>query len=79
MSQKSIYIIVIVCLFLMTTMTTKAQRRNDAIPQPKVLEEMMLQEKKSGRLDDAPYIAYLVDSLGYTMKVDSAQIRLMDK
>ena len=79
MSQKSINIIVIVCLFLMTTMTTKAQRRNDVMPQPKVLAEMMLQEKKSGRLDDAPYIAYLVDSLGYTMKVDSAQMRRMGK
>ncbi len=62
-------------LLLMMTATTKAQRRSEVMPQPKVLAEMMLQEKKSGRLDDAPYIAYLVDSLGYTMKIDSTMMR----
>lgn len=62
-------------LLLMITVTTKAQRRSELMPQPKILAEMMLQEKKSGRLDDAPYIAYLVDSLGYTMKIDSTLMR----
>lgn len=66
-------------LLLMMATTTKAQRRSEVMPQPKVLAEMMLQEKKSGSLDDAPYIAYLVDLLGYTMKVDSAQMRRMGK
>ena len=47
------------------------------MPQPKVLANMMLQEKKAGKIDDTPYIAYLVDSLGYTMSVDSVKMRRM--
>lgn len=71
--------LLLIVLSLMVGVTTNAQRRSDVMPQPKVLANMMLQEKKTGKLDDTPYIAYLVDSLGYTLKIDSVQIRRMGR
>jgi len=71
--------LLLIVLSIMAGVTTNAQRRSDVMPQPKVLANMMLQEKKAGKLDDAPYIAYLVDSLGYTLKVDSAEMRRMGR
>ena len=35
-------------------------------PDPKRLVTMMLEEKKSGKIEDAPYVAYL-DSLGVSL------------
>ena len=56
--------------------TTKVQQWTGLLPTPKVLADMMLQEKKTGKLDNQPYVTYLVDSLGYTMKRDTIR---MDK
>lgn len=35
-------------------------------PRIEILAKMMLDEKKSGKMDDTPYISYLVDTLGFT-------------
>lgn len=79
MRQRFKTIVIIGILLSMYFVGVVAQRRSEVMPQPKVLANMMLQEKKAGKLDDAPYITYFVDSLGYTQKVDSAQIRRMGK
>lgn len=68
--------IIIISFFLMMAVTAKAQRWTELLPTPKVLANMMLQEKKAGKLDIEPYVTYLVDSLGYTMKRDTIR---MDK
>lgn len=74
--RQAIKTIILVCVLLtVESAGVNAQRRNEAMPQPKLLADMMLQEKKDGVIDDAPYIAYLVDSLGYTLKIDSAEMR----
>ena len=36
-------------------------------PRIVILAKMMLDEKKSGKMDDTPYTSYLVDTLGFTM------------
>ena len=78
--MQTLKAIILGCILLtMEPAGVNAQRRSEAMPQPKVLANMMLQEKKAGVLDDAPYIAYLVDSLGYTLKIDSAEMRRYGK
>ena len=67
MIKLTIKTFVIVCCFLVLGQVgAKAQRFQ---PDPKRLVTMMLEEKKSGKIDDAPYVAYL-DSLGFTQTKD---------
>lgn len=76
MTKKQKIEIVIIGVLLMLTVTTKAQHWTDMLPTPKVLADMMLQEKKTGKLDNKPYVTYLVDSLGFITKKDTIR---MDK
>lgn len=74
MTKKQKIEIVFINLFLMMAVTTKAQQWTELLPTPKVLADMMLHEKKAGKLDDKPYVTYFVDSLGYTIKRDTIRM-----
>lgn len=74
--RQTLKTIILGCVLLTACSAgVNAQRKSEAMPQPNVLADMMLKEKKVRVIDDAPYIAYLVDSLGYTLKIDSAEMR----
>ena len=61
-------LLLVVCLVLIAALSAKAQRRADALPQPKMLADMMLTEKKAGQFNDSLYVTYLVDSLHFIQK-----------
>ena len=39
-----------------------------AVPDVTILAKLMIDEKKTNRLNDAPYMAYIVDSLGFALE-----------
>ena len=53
---------------MLAAVSAKAQRRADALPQPNMLADMMLMEKKAGQFFDSLYVTYLVDSLHFMRK-----------
>lgn len=59
-------LVIVCCLLVFGQVRAMAQRFQ---PDPKRLVTMMLEEKKSGKIEDAPYVAYL-DSLGFKQVKD---------
>jgi len=60
-SPKALFVILVICILFSFSTDTMAQR---LLPDPVRLASIMLDEKSTGDVDDAPYLAYL-DSLGF--------------
>ena len=50
-----------------------------AMPNVIILAKMMIEEKKANRLNDAPYMAYIVDSLGFALETNDEEVNAKKK
>ena len=66
--KVKVKILLVACLALFASVFAKAQRSADVLPQPKMLAEMMLTEKKAKHFNDSLYVSYIVDTLHFMQK-----------